>query len=106
MLKRSLTLAVVACSTMLLGQAADGMGCDSGALPTAQQIELNIPSELTNCPGLPVSPGATATKQQTAVYITQLYNVAVSCSRNNKAVGAMLKRYNAQAQKLIAKYNK
>lgn len=106
MLKKILTLALVVASTSLLGAADDGMGCDEGALPTAQQIELSLPSELTNCPGLPVSPGINATKQQTAVYITKLYNVAQSCSRNNRALGVMLKRYDAQAKRLMAKYQK
>jgi hypothetical protein len=99
-MQRQLKFAFVLLAPLLIAAGQPEGGCDDGALPSAKQIELSLPPALLECPGLPVSPGEGATKQQTAVYLTKLYNVARQCSQNNKAVAKIVRRYEAQAARL------
>jgi hypothetical protein len=74
-------------------------GCNTSQLPSVRQIELNIPTALLQCPNLPKSPGASATRRQTAIYITELYNTAVECKADNTQIRRL---YNAYRQEINA----
>ena len=73
--------------------AAAGDGCDPMTVPTAAQIEFNLPASVRSCPNLPKSPGATATDRQTAVYVDKLYLAAKVCGRNVKEIDALYRRW-------------
>ena len=96
-MRKSIAIAAVMLLPILMG--ADG-GCDGDSLPTARQVELNIPASLRSCPGLPASPGNGATKRQTAQYIVRLYAAARACKVNMGEIDRLYSRYQSQVSKL------
>lgn len=74
----------------LMGQYA---GCDDNSIPTVEQIEFYIPSNMRNCPYAPKSPGRGASKAQRAAYIQGLYYAWKRCYDDNKAIDRLYSQY-------------
>lgn len=93
-LKRFVSLAAAtALSASVMGMGGTG-GCDT-PLPSMQQITLNLPAEIRNCPNAPVSPGALATKRQIATYLIQLRSVWEVCHGNMADVNRLYEAWQA-----------
>lgn len=88
----------------LMGQAGPA-GCnDPDYLPSIEQIDFYLPSELRTCKYAPPSPGANATRRQTARYIVKLYDAYKDCKGNNQKIDALYEQYRGKIDKLRAKY--
>lgn len=105
-MKKFVAPLVVAMMTIgLMGQSGPA-GCnDPDYLPSVEQIDLYIPSELRNCKYAPPSPGAGATRRQTARYIIKLYDAYKDCKGNNQKINALYEQYRYKIDKLRSKYN-
>lgn len=97
-------LAISAVALLALTGADSSGGCDGEYLPTVEQIDLNIPSELRQCKYAPKSPGKNATRRQTAKYIVALYDAWEDCHGNNKQIDNLYKQYKVKVEKLRRKY--
>ena len=97
-------LAISAVALLALTGADSSGGCDGEYLPTVEQIDLNLPSELRTCKYAPRSPGKNATRRQTAKYIVALYDAWEDCHGNNKQIDNLYKQYKVKVEKLRRKY--
>jgi hypothetical protein len=91
-MNKSVLFAMAICAPLLLGAKDTGSGC-SQPLPNAQTVYLNLPKEIRSCPYAPKSPGAKATKKQTAVYIAGLYNAWSVCHGKVEDINRLYKLY-------------
>ena len=80
----------MAFAVLVLAQASS---CSQDNFPTADQVYLNLPEEIRNCPYAPKSPGKKATKKQTAVYIAGLYDAWEQCHGDVQVVNKLYKQY-------------
>lgn len=96
---------IISAIALFAFSGADGSGgCDGETLPSVEQIDLNLPSELRTCKYAPRSPGQNATRRQTARYIVALYDAWKDCHGNNQQIDALYKQYRVKIEKLRAKY--
>lgn len=85
-------------TTVLMGAGGSG-GCDQ-PLPTTQQIELNLPQEIRQCPYAPKSPGAGASNRQVATYLIKLRDAWSVCHGNLQDVDRLYRAWEAKVHKL------
>jgi len=83
-------LAMGMAATFAIAQTA---GCNQQGLPTVEQINFYLPSEVRNCPYAPPSPGKNATKKQTARYIIKLYSAWKQCHSDVQTVNKLYVQY-------------
>lgn len=91
---KKVVLAVALCAPVLMG--ADGSGGCDGPLPTSEQIKLNLPEEVLNCPYAPKSPGANASREQTAIYLLQLHAAWKNCNGDVRDVNRLYRKWQAE----------
>jgi hypothetical protein len=96
-MKKFLVLMAMTTTVALMGAGGQG-GCDQ-PLPTTQQIELNLPSEIRHCPYAPKSPGAVASRRQIATYLVKLRDAWSVCHGNVQDIDRL---YTAWQQKVAA----
>lgn len=85
----------IALAVLLSGCASTG-----GNMPTMEQVQLNIPQSVRECPGLPASPGGNASQRQTAAYIVRLVSAIQRCRQNNQAVDKIYRQYQSKIKQL------
>lgn len=89
---RARILAMLICTPLLLGAKNSGNGC-SQPLPNAQTVYLHLPKSVRDCPHAPKSPGAKASKKDTAIYIAGLYNAWYQCHGNAADIKRLYAKY-------------
>ena len=94
----SSALVAVAALALAAGQG----GCEPPAAPTMQQVQLYIPDSLLTCPKAKAikNPGASASKQAVAIYITKLYAVADDCGQKLDGTAELYRKWKSKVAKL------
>lgn len=90
---------------LLAAKGNPGGGCDK-QLPTVTQIEYHLPDAIRYCKYAPKSPGPSATRRQTAIYITKLYDAWEECHGDLKEANRLYSKWKAQVAKFNGKKKK
>lgn len=85
-------------AALLLSPCLMAGSCDDGSIPSIAQVEMNIPDSLRHCPAWPASPGAAASKSQTARYIIAGYYAYKVCAGNNDAINGLYTTYRTRLE--------
>ena len=94
-MKRWTTLLVICSIPFLMGNEG---GCEERFL-SAEQVELRLPASFRKCNSAPKSPGAGATRRETARYILALFDAHKECHGDVEAINALYGKYRLALEK-------
>ena len=99
-MKRSFALAITVIAPLCLFGARNSGCATTSDLPTARQVDANVPSSIRRCPAWPRSPGARASRRQTAEYLVRAQAAYQACGGNMQAVDRILRQREAAVNRV------